>query len=197
MRLAELGEFQMAAWIVVGFGAYLRPSENMGLRAKDLIPPVVGITARWSLQLCPLEEEKSSKTGVFDETILWDADYLSFMGHVFGVLKGSVAPSAAIWSFSYPEFVDMFKAVVQELRVTDFVPYQLRHAGPSWERLQELRSQVQIMKRGRWRSFASVARYEKAGLITGPYGEFSSATRSHFEACAAELPTVLKHLQQP
>ena len=120
--LARRGRLGMAAWVIFGFGASLRPSQNLGLRQCDLIPPGSG------------EGQPRS--------------YLAFMSAVFGVLRGS-GTTQRVWSFDYAE-------------LANFVPYELRHAGPSWERLLHLRTLAEVQMRGRWKTLKSVMRYEEA-----------------------------------
>ncbi len=47
--LMQKGLKEMGIWLLVAHGAYLRPSEAMQIRAKDLVQP----TDRFSRQWCP------------------------------------------------------------------------------------------------------------------------------------------------
>ena len=68
-----------------------------------------------------------------------------------------------------------------------FVLYQLRHSGPSSDRLQRKRDLLEIQKRGNWRIFASVVRYEKSAAIAAEYARYSVGQRLYFEDCARHL----------
>ena len=50
---------------------------------------------------------------------------------------------------------------------------------------------VTIMKRGRWRSLASLARYEKGGMVTKAYQQLPQALKDHLERCARVLDAVV------
>ena len=51
------------------------------------------------------------------------------------------------------------------LEETFAVPYQLRHAGASWDRFKKFRSQLEVKMRGRWAADSSMTRYEKHALL--------------------------------
>ena len=71
-RLIARGQKAMAAWTMIGFGAYLRPSGNMSLQKVDLIKPEPGMSAFWALLIYPEEREDKSKTGLKGTALLWD-----------------------------------------------------------------------------------------------------------------------------
>ena len=123
----------MAAWTMIGFGAYLRPSEHMSLQKVDLVKPEPGMSAFWALLIYPEEREEKSKTGLKDNALLWDVKELDWMKYVFEIL--AAGPPGPVWPFRYDELTREFAAACQELRLEKVVPYQLRHAGPSWDRL--------------------------------------------------------------
>ena len=47
------------------------------------------------------------------------------------------------------------------------------------------------MRRGRWRSLASLTRYEKGGMVMKDYMKMPEALRSHLERCAANIQRVM------
>ena len=49
MYLIERAEYMIAIWTLVGFGGYLRPSDNMRLRRQDLVAPVGSLSNKWCL----------------------------------------------------------------------------------------------------------------------------------------------------
>ena len=66
------------------FALYLRPGESTRLRVQDLVPPVMSRAKRrspgfWSVVLHPIELSTSSKTGEFDETLLFDLPEIQFI----------------------------------------------------------------------------------------------------------------------
>ena len=70
------------------------------------------------------------------------------------------------------------------MRHASFAPYELRHAGPSWEKLLNLRTQAEVQKRGRWKTLKSVMRYEKAGRLHQEMSKLDPDLRHHLEECA-------------
>ena len=76
--------------------------------------------------------------------------------------NGSADP---LWSFSCADLLLFWRRARDQLKVTGYVPHQLRHRGPSHDRAQQLRSLESIQKRGRWKQLRSVTRYESAGRV--------------------------------
>ena len=73
-EMMRLDEPAMAYWVVISFWAYLRPSEAMRLRKKDLVPPVQGVSPHWSLVIAPSEAGiLTTKVGEQDATVMWDS----------------------------------------------------------------------------------------------------------------------------
>eukprot|EP00972_Heterocapsa_arctica_P093776 13832332-Heterocapsa_arctica.AAC.1 len=62
-------EIAMAVWVLVSYGAYLRPSTNMGLRRGCLIRPVAGVGKFWTLVLHPSASDQRSKQGIRYDTV--------------------------------------------------------------------------------------------------------------------------------
>ncbi|CAE8643896.1 unnamed protein product [Polarella glacialis] len=185
VRLAARGKHHMALWVLVGFIAYLRPSENMKLKKRDLVKPRSGVTKFWGLLVCSSESHLQSKTGASDESVMMDNKSLPWIGEALEVLASGEGREA-LWPFTYPELTAELRLCSKELGVK-MVPYQLRHAGPSWDRIKNFRSLVDIQKRGRWKSLKSVTRYEKATLILSEFDRLPSAVKHHCDLCARNL----------
>ena len=197
MMMAHLGSPAMGIWVLVCFGAYLRPSECMGLHRRDFIPPVGRMTNFWSLLVCAEDAGLVSKTGTRDDSVIWDMEELLWMGPVFSALRRAGDLNGSAWNFTYLDLMKVFRAATARIGAKHVVPYVLRHSGPSWDRLQGRRSQEQVMKRGRWRSLQSVARYEKAGRVTQKYQEYTLAQRAFFERAAVDVAKVFQGLLAP
>ena len=132
-----------------------------------------------------------SKTGVSDESIIWDNRETMFLGEIFAAIKKQGPPKSRVWDFDYPEAAKSFKEAAVAMGLNPFVPYQLRHSGPSWDRLHARRSQNVVMKRGRWKSFASLARYEKGGMLTKQYQQLPQKLQEHLELRATHISEVV------
>ena len=77
------------------------------------------------------------------------------------------------------------------------VPYQLRHSGASSDRSSGLRSLDEIRKRGRWRSIASVDRYEKGGRVAEQLNRLAPGTQQYLKQCLEGLPDFLQGVRAP
>lgn len=185
-ELLRRGFLSMAIWVLVGHGGYLRPSSNMRLRRGSFVRPTPGISSHWGLILHESDYGDKSKTGTQDDSLMWDVAELSWMTPVFEVLADG-PPSERVWKFTYPQVAARVKEAASSLGLS-FVPYQLRHSGPSWDRARNLRSLLEIQKRGLWRSTASVQRYEKATRMMAGYQKLNPQLRSHLELVTQGLP---------
>ena len=175
----------MACWVLVSHGAYLRPVSNMKLRKRCLVPPVRGASNHWCLLLNASEFNLQSKTGTSDDSVVWDVRDLAFMARIFPLLaRGN--PDDKVWDFTYPELCRMVKLASEAIRIP-FVPYQLRHSGPSWDSLQNLRPFLEVQKRGMWASYSSVARYEKAAHTLAEYRKVPESMRLYLDQVLANL----------
>ena len=77
------------------------------------------------------------------------------------------------------------------------VPYQLRHSGASYDRLQKWRTADEVMKGGRWKTAQSVPRYEKHARVTLEFSKLSAATQAHCVACEKQLGDVFLGRSRP
>ena len=191
------GRYKMGVWVLTAWGGYLRPSDCMRLRLCDLVPPVPHISDRWCLNLNPEEEEQQSKTGVSDEAIIWDDHEVKWLTQVFQALRLDGEERSEIWDFSYPDLCRVWRRGVTALKLAHLVPYQIRHSAPSWERLHNRRSRSGVGKKGRWKSPASLDRYEKSAMVTQNYRRIPIVQRRYYEECAKQLESVVLRRQLP
>ncbi len=161
----------------------------MKLRKRDFIPPQAGLTKKWGLLVCSSESHLQSKTGASDESIMLDNQTLPWLGDLLPALVEG-EPSDLVWNFTYPEIVAELRKTNKVLK-TSMVPYQLRHAGPSWDRLKHHRGLQDIQKRGRWKAFKSVLRSEKATLVLQEFKRLPLALQRHCNECVNNLKEIL------
>ena len=77
------------------FGGYLRPSD--ALRRLVFLAPVAGVSGKfWCLVLNTSEFEEQSKTGVSDESMIWDNVETSLMGPTFQAIQKAGPATARI-----------------------------------------------------------------------------------------------------
>ena len=74
---------------------------------------------------------------------------------------------ARLFPFTHQQFCRAFRAGAEKAQVAQLeaIPYSLRHAGPSHDKLSRKRTIADIKKRGRWRTNQSVRRYENSGNV--------------------------------
>ena len=190
VRMAQKFGVMAGLWVATTYGVYGRPSETLALRGEDLIPPIGG-GRFWSVLLRSQELEVPTKTGEYDDTVVWDVKGLEFMEAVFGRLRNE-KKLGKIWTWDYLTLLSMVKSCAVDLQVEGLVPYSLRHSAASHDALHKLRSLQEIQKRGRWRAHRSVTRYEKSGRVGLGYLRLKAPIREYLEQCAANLVSWLR-----
>jgi integrase len=167
------GQREIGLMMLLCFCLYLRPGEVTRLRVQDLVPPVHGSGgggAEWTAILHPLEEHIPSKTQEYDETVSFDKPWMRFIAEAtYRHLNLSGRGKAEkIFSCSAQQMKKFMEKGFNKLGLESLGsahPYRLRHGGASRDYQHKMRSLTEIQKRGRWKSAASVRRYEKGGRL--------------------------------
>ena len=173
MHCLKHQQVQAALMIATCFALYLRPGEVTRLRGMDLVRPVQTNKkekSHWAVVLHPAEEEISSKTGEFDETVMFDLEEHKFLPAAIYRLRsvGSSNPHSPIFNLTSQQLKKTMEEAGKALNLEclgPIHPYRLRHGGASRDFALKRRRLEEIQRRGRWRSFASVRRYEKGGRL--------------------------------
>ena len=177
----------MGLYVLVMFGTYGRPGEMAEMRGASLVPPSPGISKHWAFVIRPHELGKPTKTGRFNDVVIWDVKGLKWVDRLFEELKNQRGDQAMLWPFSEAEMVKKFNQATAELGVPWLSRYHARHSGASWDALQKQRSLQEIQQRGRWISFSSVTRYEKGGRIQMQWESLNPKFRQFAEASAKRI----------
>ena len=189
-ELCAAGHVQMAVWICVGLSAYLRPGENMALRKCDAVRPALGMTNHWSVIIAPSDVGLPSKTGDTDDSVILDSDWIvPWIGDVLACLTQG-DPLSPLWNFTYAELSKEAQRVAHRFGVS-LVLHQLRGSGASDDRLRRTRPLEEVQKRGRWRAYRSVTRYERAGRVGQAANEFSSSLSAFLVTCESVVGVVI------
>ncbi|CAE7664704.1 unnamed protein product, partial [Symbiodinium pilosum] len=126
----------------------------------------------------------SSKTMEFDETLELDLPYHDNVGEALARVAavGSRDPEEVLFKHSLRDLARFLERGAEALHLQalgPLHPYRLRHGGASHDFSLGLRDLPAIQLRGRWRSAASVRRYQKGGrlaqLFAGLPGEVQRA----------------------
>ena len=178
----------MGIWVLLTVHAYLRPGETMPLQRRDFVPPSISINGFWALLAFPNERAERSKIGEADNSILLDAPWAQWMNSLWDVLHDK--DDACVWNFSYAHLVREFRTSSKRLGV-DVVPYQCGHSGASHDRAVQLRSLLEIQKRGQWTSNKSVMRYEKSARLGQTYAQYSSRLQAWIAAVSPHVAAIV------
>ncbi|CAE8588527.1 unnamed protein product [Polarella glacialis] len=151
----------LALAIYVSFVCYLRPGEAQRLLVSNLISssPAAGFN-QWGLLLHPTEDLRASKTSQWDEAVLIDQN--EWLVPFLAILKNRPADSQ-LFGILPGELKSAFLEACRVMNLGGLQPclYQLRHGGASHDCLSRLRPLLEIQRRGRWLTSASLRRYAK------------------------------------
>ena len=139
----------------------------------------------------PDYEKVFSKTGELDESLhisrAWiGALLVQHLHHSRGHM---------LWNFGLAKLCREFLTAAQALCLMHIklVLYMARHSGSSLDMLEGRLSLQEVQRRGRWRSEASVRRYEKRAMLQQVSSTMSVAQKQRFLTTEQELPTALAH----
>ena len=177
-EMKRKGYLQMALFTMMGLSSYARPGELLRCRVYSLVRPSPSITEFWDFATESRREGREVKGGGVRRQL--GTRFSLSEALAFPLMKQLVnrSPELPLWCFDYSHYSKIFGQVVETLGL-DMTPYQLRHSGPSTDRSRNLRSLLEVQKRGRWRSHKSVARYEKSARLAANFQSLSPALQHH------------------
>jgi len=188
-ELWSLAYFEESLVVMLIFFTYFRPGEPYRLRVCDLVPPVPGAGlahCRWALTLHAFELGRASKTQEFDESVLLDRDEMAYLGPLLRLRAAGRSPASPLLRGTQATLASRFREACVGLQLECLGPptlYQLRHSGASADFASNRRTLAEIQRRGRWRTSASVRRYEKGGRVSQQLMRLSPAARAHAVLC--------------
>ena len=138
----------------------------------------------------PEEDKQPSKIGEFDTSVALDSPWMTSWAPVlFGYLKEN-HPVNPLWDFDYGQYNQAFSTAASTLGL-EITPYQTRHSGPSIDRSKGWRTQLDVQKRGQWKSQTSVMRYEKSARLAATVESLSPSLISHCRVCEENLGAIM------
>ena len=164
-------QWLVAVATLLCFCLYARPSEVLRIRGGQLVPPVKRSGRAhcfWSVTLHPHEFQRTSKTGMSDESLRIDiAPYLCLVP-ALRKLAAETSETDKLFPFSYGSWARKFEDAAGRAGMAALAPtlYQLRHGGASQDAATKGRTTAEIKKRGRWLDDRSLIRYENGGRVT-------------------------------
>ena len=186
-----------ALYALLMFVLYLRPGEALTMTSDQMVPPMTAAAgaahlAAWGFIIGPSLLGEPSKTGVYDESVLLDWPELAFLDPLLRTLW-RLPQGRLVWGFDALEFGRIFKQAILDvgLQCLAPVPYTLRHGGASHDILMKRRTIEAIKTRGRWRSDASVARYQKAARALQELNRLGPKTLAFARQVEERLPQLM------
>ena len=189
-EMRRLGFLQMAVFTMLCLSSYSRPGELLRCRVRNLVRPTPTISEFWCLLLIPEERQIPSKVGEFDDSVALDSAFLKPWIHTLLKQLTDRNPDLPLWNFDYGHYSKIFSQISDTFGL-DMTPYQMRHSGPSIDRSRNHRSLLEVQKRGRWRSYKSVARYEKSARLGANFQRLPVQLQYHCLVCERQLGEVL------
>ena len=196
-------QWEAAVITLIIYHCYLRPGEPFRLIVGSVVPPVPDtgpIHARWSLTTHQHELGISSKTQEFDESLQIDQQQFPFLGPALMTIANGRAQHLPLFPLQQSEYNRLFRQAVVDLPLAalgQVAPYQLRHAGASNDFSSGRRTLIEIQRRGRWRSTASVRRYEEGGRVTEQLRRLPERLRIHGVTCGLHIASIVSGMLSP
>ena len=164
----QMGFWATAVYVVLTFTGYLRPSETLRLRRKDLVCPMPGTRCRhWSVVLHAQQHQVPSKTLAYNEVVPMDLEEFAFLDPALQYLLDATPVGGHLFAFTLEEAATRFRLACKQAQLEGLAPmlYQLHHSGPSADLALRRRSLAAVKLRGRWATDRSMARYLKEGRV--------------------------------
>jgi hypothetical protein len=179
--------------ILLMFVTYLRPGEALALNSDDLVLPNASLRG-FALNLHPSERKEDSKVGLSDETLLLANAAVPEIGSYLLVLK-KLHAGTALFQLEYLQLKALWEAALRKtgLDTGYAVLYQVRHSGPSFDRLHQHRSILEVKSRGRWTSDSSVRRYEAHARLSQEFARLPKALQKEASAAPSTLLAKLRN----
>ena len=166
-RGSESISYLMAAALsVICFDGYVRPSEALAIRRRDVTPPTLGAAARgWAITIAPIGG-RPSKNAQFDSGFVVGILDRNWVCNVVDALYSAAASDDdfLFGSLTLNSLESMFRESSRVLGIK-ILPHGLRHAGPSHDAVVNKMSIEDIQVRGRWLSLESCRHYSKPAAL--------------------------------
>eukprot|EP00928_Gymnodinium_smaydae_P087350 TRINITY_DN71625_c0_g1_i1.p1 TRINITY_DN71625_c0_g1~~TRINITY_DN71625_c0_g1_i1.p1 ORF type:complete len:1268 (-),score=122.33 TRINITY_DN71625_c0_g1_i1:277-3549(-) len=190
-----------AAWQLLTFDLFSRPSDLLNCSGSDLHPPVGkrGSSQFWNVTLFPSTRHKRSKTMRQDDTIPVGktCHQRRWLNDVVAAFHRSTPSNSAILPVKLSTLSSVMKAARKRLGLPPAVPHQLRHGGASADVALEDLSLLEVQQRGCWTSAASVQRYSKPGRYLRALANLPQSVKDRFEIDLKFLQTSLPAALSP
>ena len=178
-----------AAFAIICFDGYVRPSEALAIRRRDVTPPTMGAAARgWAITIAPAGG-RPSKNAQFDAGFVVGIFDREWVCNVVSALYFAAASDddPLFGSLNLAGLESMFRECSRTLGIK-ILPYGLRHAGPSHDAVVNKMSIEDIQARGRWMSLESCRHYSKPAALLRQLRCLSRQQLSNSQGYAQTIP---------
>ncbi|CAK0903474.1 unnamed protein product, partial [Prorocentrum cordatum] len=192
----QLAAPRAALIVATMFWAYLGPSEAVGPREQDLFF-LGGSSKDCGFNLRPSAGGECGKTTLSDESLPLDSPEAPRPGPLL-VRARSGDPRAPLFGLTAAKLGLLWRqALALAGMPTKCVPCQLRHGGPSHDRLMRRRSAAEIKARGRRASDYTTKRYEARAMVQQELVPLPDDARRRAEAAPRRLRAELERQSMP
>jgi integrase len=173
MALHFMGKPDVGLYVAMLFVTYMRPSEGLALRGRDVVPAVSESAYPHTVVIIRRSEEaKPDKVGVFDDTVAFDQSYFKMVEKKLLARARVRDRLQPLWDFDLEEANKAVNAAARRVGFGKTISvYQCRHGGASHDMASGERQRDAVKARGRWQTEGSLRRYVKTGkvqaLLTG------------------------------
>ena len=200
------------------FELYLRPGECLKLRAVDVVPPISRSKAyrHYSVVVAPAEVGEMSKIGEFDNALPLDLARHAALGPALEQLvaksagagwrkteanleKRGVVSTLQVFPFLARDVAKLVAEVVSECKIDvgEIQLHRLRHAGASYDFITKTRGLEDIRRRGRWKGWSSLRRYEKGPRLSQLLQKLDKPWQEFAIKCGDEIYNVVAGRRLP
>ena len=194
--LVLMGCWESGLIVLLCFSLYLRPSEPHRLKCSQVIPPGKGVSGsrHVTVVLNPFEDGRASKPHEYDESLLVDSPLLPALGEALLRHARGRPPEDLLFGVPQSQVARDLRDAALRLRVPEsleVVMYKLRHGGASTDFAFKHRPLAEVKLRVRWKSDASLRRYENGGRLAEQLYRLGDRLRTHALKCARSVNAVL------
>lgn len=192
----EQNRQDIAMCLCLQYDGYMRPSECLNLRGRQICPPANRRYRHWAVVLAPSELHETSKTGTSDDSILtgdkfhnaWIREPLRlWMKHIRK--DDSLFPNV---SLSFLEHWCRSACLSLGYNTPCIMPHVVRHAAASNDVYHGRRDLTEVQKSwGRWECRKSVSRYSKHALLLHQWKQAPLNRKTVIERRSQSLPVEL------
>ena len=164
-----------AAFVLIAFDCYLRPSEGIDLEREHVTPPRRNTNNKvWSLVIYPVGGSKPAKNQQFDCGVTAGAHGRDWVPLLLEALRKRAKPKGKLFRSLTLAKLDRLLSDFSKATGIKLVAHMFRHGGPSHDALYFKMPIEDIRVRGRWGCIESCRRYMKPAMLLRALGLLSN-----------------------